>query len=548
MPPQTLVDCFWERLEKDADKPAVFTFVAGQTKSRTWREFAADVFVAAARLQECEVQLGDRVALVSENRYEWLVTDLAILLAGAVHVPVHALLTTDGIVPQLLGCSPKAVIYSKWEHVSKVVAALDDDVAEFVFDKSQQFPEYPPPFLLDSNSQTTEGAKRWLQERRPQISPDSPATLLYTSGTTGEPRGVFLSHRNLYSNAAAVIEAFLPRIDRRLNFLPLSHIFARTCDWYVALVSGTEIGLATSRETILDDCQKFQPTVLNGVPYFFDKVRRNLLEKNPNPSAADLRNALGGKVTLCNVGGAALPDHVFDFYQERGIALRQGYGLTEASPVVTLSTETSFRRGSVGKPIPGVEVRIADDSEILTRGPNVMLGYWNDSAATENAIDQDRWLHTGDLGRIDDDGFLFVTGRRKEMIALASGKKVHPAKVESLLTSDPLILQACVIGEGRNYLTALLVPNPDVLRSEIKRHRLWVFSRRGALRHRRVVEWFDAAVRRTLADLAPWEQVKKFTLLGRGFTIESGELTPKLSLRRDEIERNLRREIDAMYG
>jgi long-chain acyl-CoA synthetase len=542
-PPQTIVDCFWERLEKDAGKPAIWAYWYRTGHGAiSWRRIAEDAFLGAAALHHYGIRPGDRVAQFAENGYEWLVADLSILLSGAVHVPVHAMLPERSVFQQVQDSGAKVLIC--YGNSPPNVEPILDRYFGGSIKTGEDQPRIP-------------AAHRWLPEidatrarlegLRARIRPDDPATLLYTSGTGGEPRGVVLSHGNLYSNAAAIIKVFSPRQDRRLNFLPLSHIFARTCDWYVALVSGTEIGLATSRETILADCQKFQPTVLNGVPYFFDKVRKTLLERNPNPSAEDLQQMLGGKVTLCNVGGAALPDHVFDFYNERGIAMRQGYGLTEASPVVTLSTETSFCRGSVGKPIPGVELKVADDGEILTRGPSVMLGYWNDQAATSEAIDQHGWLHTGDLGRVDDDGFLFVTGRRKELIALASGKKVPVAKVESLLTADPLILQAFVVGEGRNYLTALLVPNPDVIKSEIKRHRLWVFSRRGALSHRRVLEWFNAAVQRTLANLAPWEQVKKFKLLDRGFTFESGELTPKLSLRRDEIERNFAREIDELY-
>ncbi len=552
LPRETIADAFWRCVEEQPNQPAVFTFADGVTRAYSWREIAEQVTRASANLQACKLQPGDRIAQLSENRYEWLVADLAILLLGGVHAPIHAQLPATAVRQQIVDSGAQVLIVSndqQWQriatelHLPELAILSHDDCQAATIGGSVQVVRHK--LLGEVSTDASAVAAQQLAIRRTEIQPESPATLLYTSGTVGEPRGVLLSHRNLFCNAQALIDAFAPqRHLRRLNFLPLSHIFARTCDWYVTIVSGTQVGLATSRESILADCQRFKPQVLNGVPYFFDKVRRSLVEIDDQPETTILPGMLGGELQLCNVGGAALPDHVFDFYRERGITLCQGYGLTEAAPVVTLSTEQQVRRGSVGRPVPGVEVRLAEDGEILTRGPNVMLGYWHDELATQNVL-QSGWLHTGDLGHFDDDGFLYVTGRCKELIVLASGKKVQPAAIESRLTAEPLILQAFVAGEGKNFLTALIVPDFELLVPMVQRHFI-VFSP-DVQEHPTVQGWFATAVERALVGLAPWEQVKKFKLLGRGFTIERGELTPKLSLRRDVIAEHLNEELEKLY-
>ena len=302
------------------------------------------------------------------------------------------------------------------------------------------------------------GAGRILQ-RRPTAdgptasSPDEVATILYTSGTVGEPKGVMLSARNLVSNARSILAAFGANPDElRLNLLPLSHIFARTCDLYVWVFEQSRMGLAESRETVLDDCRKLPPTMLNGVPYFFDKVYRGLCQHGLAEQLGSLKAMLGGNVRMCISGGAAISEPLMAAYRRHGVPLLQGYGLTEASPVVTASTLDADQCGSVGRPLPGVEVRVAGDGEILVRGENVMLGYYQDSAATSAAL-QGGWLHTGDLGSLDEEGFLRITGRKKEIIVTLSGKNIAPNFLESLLTQEPLIAQAMVVGDNRPYLS-----------------------------------------------------------------------------------------------
>jgi long-chain acyl-CoA synthetase len=389
----------------------------------------------------------------------------------------------------------------------------------------------------------------------PGLDPTSVATILYTSGTTGEPKGVMLTQANLISNAVSTVQMFRadddpPRDDYsdkvRLNFLPLSHIFARTCDLYIWLVEGSQLAIAESRETVIADAAAVKPTFMNGVPYFYDRVRRGLEEKGLAHQPGILRQLLGGRIEQCCSGGAALPEHLFDYYYSQGVPLLQGYGLSESSPVISISTQKTSRRGSAGKPIPGVEVKIAEDGEILTRGPHVMPGYYKNEKATAEII-KDGWLYTGDYGRIDDDGFLYITGRKKEIIVTSGGKNIAPVYLESLLTQDPLILQALVIGDSRNYLTALLVTNNETLLAEAATQGIAIGLDQELHSHPEVVALVQERVSQRLTCVSSFEQVRKCTLLARPFTIEAGEMTAKLSLRRKVIEANFAAEIEAMY-
>jgi long-chain acyl-CoA synthetase len=334
--------------------------------------------------------------------------------------------------------------------------------------------------------------------------------------------------------------------DLRLNFLPLSHIFARTCDLYCWLTGGTRMAIAQSRDTVIADCQAVQPTILNGVPHFYDRVYRGLCERGLAGTPGAVRGALGGEIRVCCGGGAALPEHLFDYFHGQGVPLLQGYGLTESSPVITLSSPTAFRRGASGRPIGGIEVKIAPDGEILTRGPHVMLGYYENPAATAEVL-KDGWLYTGDLGRLDDDNFLYITGRKKEILVTLGGKNIAPVFLESLLTQDPLILQALVVGDGRPCLGSLIVPNHDVLRTEIAARGIDVQSPAEALGHPQVLALYHERIRQRLSDVSHYEQVQRFTLLPRAFSIEDGEMTAKLSLRRKIIEQHFAAEIESLY-
>jgi long-chain acyl-CoA synthetase len=305
------------------------------------------------------------------------------------------------------------------------------------------------------------------------------------------------------------------------------------------------MGLAESRETVIADCQAIKPTCMNGVPYFYDKVYRALCAASQQDKPGALKELLGGAVERCCAGGAALPDHLYDYFHAHGVALLQGYGLSESSPVISISTPALHRRRSCGRPIPGIEVRIASDGEIMTRGPHVMRGYYKNEEATAEVL-CDGWLATGDLGRMDDEGFLYITGRKKEILVTSGGKNIAPVYLESLLTEDPLILQAMVVGDARSYLAALIVPNIDVLQSELAGRGLSL-SHEDALNHDEALAILRARIDQRLSCVSPQEQVRKFILLPRPFSIDAGELTPKLSLRRGVIGQRFAAEIEAMY-
>jgi long-chain acyl-CoA synthetase len=543
----TLVHIFLDRVASSGDTTAIWIAKDGAFQPRTWNELANDVFRVATSLVEF-VEPGERVAQLSENRYEWIVCDLAIQLARAIHVPIHAPLASAQVVAQIQDCDAHVVMTSTVEQVDKILVKADDlpgDLRLFCFEHTADVGSVGPfSRLLDEQQGSSDEVIRAAREH---VTPDSIATLLYTSGTTGEPKGVILTQRNLTTNALATLAAIEQTSDDiRVNFLPLSHVFARTCDLYTWIALGSQLALAESRESVIADCQALHPTTLNGVPYFFDKIRRALIEMGKADEPDALRNLLGGEIRFVCSGGAALPDHVFDFFQARDVPILQGYGLTETSPVISVSSLKYLRRGASGKVIQDVEVRIAEDDEILTRGPHLMSGYYQRPEATDEVI-QDGWFHTGDYGDVDEDGFLFVRGRKKEIIVTSGGKNVSPVQLESLLTEDPLILQAIVIGDDRNYLTALIVPDPDRLRDVIIKQKWQIVSPVQALTHPQVIELFDQRIQSQLATVSRYEQVQVFTLLDRGFTIESGEMTPKLSLRRNIIAKNFEAQIEAMY-
>jgi len=548
---ETLVSMFCDRVASDGPKKALHIKRDDKFVPYTWNQIAADARRMAAALVRLGVKPGDRVVQVSENRYEWIILDLAIQLARGIDVAVHSTLTGPQIAFQIINSGAKVVVVSKSEQAQKLVGRdlhLPADIQYLSFDPcSESIGDKPIRQISEIEADVTDADGLAVQARAlKETTPDDLATIIYTSGTTGEPKGVMLSHRNLVSNCRGVLKAFtVEPDDLRVSWLPLSHSFARTSDYYLWIAGGGELALAPNREALIADCQALKPTHLNGVPYFFDKVHRYLLDNNLADKPGALKAMLGGRMKLCCGGGAALPDHVAEFFNKSGVVLVQGYGLTESSPVISTGTMTEHRLGTVGKPIAGVEVRIADDGEILSRGPHIMVGYWNLPEDTAETI-RDGWLHTGDLGCLED-GYLRITGRKKDLIVTAGGKNIAPSYLEGLLTEDPLIAQAVVIGDAKNYLTALIVPDPDNLRAEIIKRQIPVFSPAEALAHPKVYEIYTEAIARRLADVSNAEQVRKFKLLGRGFTPESGELTFKLSLKRNVVLENFAPEIQAMY-
>ena len=518
-PPVTIPELLQATATRAGAQPALGTICDGQLAWRTWAEVDADVRRVAGSLRGAGVGPGDRVVQFAANSYGWILTDLAVLSLGAVHVSLHRTLSEQ----------QARELVERSDAVLLVVAADGDLQADI-------------PVV--THDQLAAGEVGPIDA---EIQPSDLATILYTSGTTGEPRGVMLSHQNLVANTIATTEAVgMDQGETRLCFLPLSHIYARTCDLYSWLFGGSRLVLAESRETIVRDCQLSKPTVLNAVPYFYQKLAQQLQAAGKSEEPAALRQLLGGSMKRCFCGGAAAAPEVETLFEEQGLPLLGGYGLTETSPVVAAASLDTYCSGSVGRPLANLDVRLAADGEVLVRGPSVMLGYWRDESATAQAI-VDGWLHTGDLGAFDAAGNLRIVGRKKEIIVLSTGKNVAPVRVEQLLAGSPLVEYACVVGEGRPCLAALIVPNAAALRAEVRRQRLWVWSKRRAVSHPAVRALYRQELNRMLQPLGGSEQVGPFTILSHAFSIEQGELTPKLSLCRGQIAANFADQIDRMY-
>lgn len=527
---RTIIDWFRYRIARTPDRPALYVKSAGQYSERTWADVGSLVLRAAHALDQWGVSAGDRVVLMSENRLEWIVCDLALQYLSAIHVPLHARLPASQVAEQILHSGATWVIVSGPEQLAKLQATRDRLPADLPCLSFDDCDGLWPQRLICNGSQ-------WLPERldtteedrlnrhaEQHVTPQTLTTILYTSGTSGGPKGVVLSQGNLTSNAEATWPATGEREDDlKMGVLPLSHIFARVCDLYIWIVCGNRLVLAESRESVLEDCQWIRPTWINSVPYFYDQLYQQVA-RLADPGRR-LRQLLGGRMRYCQVGGAAIGKDTFDFFWKHGVPLYPGYGLTEASPVVSVSSRDRVCWGTVGQPPPGIQVRLANDGEILTRGPHVMQGYWRDQAATDQAI-RDGWLHTGDLGTWNDQGLLEIRGRKKELIVTATGQKIQPSHLETLLVQDLSIEQAFVTGDARGFPIALIFPagstTDDSSTVDPQTLRRWIRQR------------IDAC----LAGLARHEQIRRFALLPRPLSIEYGELTPKASLRRSQIAIN----------
>jgi len=534
LPPPTIIAALRQRVTEDADRPALLVDRGRGYEWITWRQIASDAQASAAALRRLGIAASEHVALLGDNRYEFLIGDLALQLLGAVSVPLHTSLTPPQIAAQVAHGDVRWALMADEVQLAKLSASEASLRGAIVWQlvspqarEALHFPVYDWRELLAAEV----ASEDCLSVNDAAVEPNQLATIIYTSGTTGQPKGVMLSHGNLAFNAWATWTTFgNPRDERRFGLLPWSHAFARTCDLYAWIVSGTQLIVGRSRETAIADMQATHPTYLNGVPYFFQKVQRAIAAQGSvGPGVA--RTLLGGAMRACCSGGAPLPGSVFEFYQQQGLPVLEGYGMTEAGPVIATCTEAHFRAGSVGRPLQGVELRIADDGEVLTLGPHVMLGYYKDPVSTAATL-RDGWLHTGDLGRIDADGFLYLHGRKKELIVLSTGRKVAPAVLESLLTQDPLFEQAVVLGDGQKELGALVLLKRDSL-SEIS----------GAS----VREQLRSRAAHLLRDRPPHEQIRQFAVLEEPLTVEAGELSAKQSLCRARINARHEQKIAALF-
>jgi long-chain acyl-CoA synthetase len=542
-------------------------------------------------LKQLGLEKGDKIILLSENRPEWVMADLAHLCLGAITVPIYTSLVPEQIRYIIDDADAKAVIVSNEEQWKKIEAIKPTlaKVRHFIV-----FPDAAPGGVL-SLSQVLELGRK-LDEQNPglfeslalAVKRDDEASLIYTSGTTGAPKGVILTHSNFLSNVESVLEIIdVSDKDTVLSFLPLSHVLERTVT-FAYIYRGCSIGYAESLETLAANLPEVRPHIMVAVPRVLEKFYarvmdtvlsgsalkkriffwalkvgreygRRKLNKDPVPRGLERKRSLahklvfskiikktGGRVRFFVSGGAPLSSDIAEFFYALGIVVLEGYGLTETSPVISANTFENLRFGTVGKPIPGVEVMIAPDGEILTRGPHVMKGYYKKEAETKEAL-EGGWLHTGDIGHVDEDGFLVITDRKKDIIVTAGGKNIAPQPIENLLRMNSYISNAVVLGDRRRFVCALVVPDFEKLEQYARFHNISYRDRADLVRNEQVANFIKAEVDRATPNLASYEKIKRIALLDREFEIEKDEMTPSLKVKRSVVERKYKGLIDSLY-
>jgi long-chain acyl-CoA synthetase len=593
---RTLCDLFYYSVETHRKPEHLKIKRDGAWRAVSSEELKRVVEELSLGLRGLGVEAGDRVAILSENRPEWVYADLATLCAAAVDVPIYATLTPPQVLYILGDSESKVLIVSTAAQARKVaeIRAQARNLRHVIrMDDGPDFPDWTVS-LAEVRARGREALAREpeaVRRRAAQVKPEDLATLIYTSGTTGDPKGVMLTHRNLVSNVDAAHAAFpeFGAADTVLSFLPLCHVFERTGGYYIMLKSGATIAYAESNEKVPENMLEVRPTLMCSVPRLYEKMyarvnekvaadpplRRRIfrwalgvgrehfrrqVEKRPAGALLKLKFALadrlvfskikartGGRLRLFISGGAPLAREIAEFFGAAGLLVCEGYGLTESSPVISVNRPDDLRPGSVGKPLPGVELKIADDGEILTRGPHVMKGYFKKPEATAEAIDADGWLHTGDVGVLDQ-GFLVITDRKKDIIVTSGGKNIAPQPIENLLKTHPLITEVVMVGNRRHFPSALIVPNFETLANWAREHGVSYQSPEELIARPEVVALYDETVQGATTHLAQFEKIKKIALLPREFTLEAGELTPTLKVKRRFVEKKYKELIDRMYA
>jgi long-chain acyl-CoA synthetase len=594
MTPTTLTALFFDAVDRYAGHPAAFRYKAnGGWRAVTHREAEDRVRALSLGLRELGLRPGDRVAILSETRLEWALADYACLCARTADVPIYPTLPAGQVEYILRDSGAAAVFCSTPEQVEKVATirsglpALRHVIA---FAPGAGGADVLPLAELEARGRAAAARYPRFREEALAAAPDDLATLIYTSGTTGQPKGVMLTHHNICSNVAACLEVLrVTEEDSCLAWLPLSHILERMVEYYFLHV-GVTIAYAESVDAVAANLLEVQPTVVVAVPRLYEKVYARVLERAlaggalkrriflwakrageawatyrlaeiPVPLTLRLRHAIadrlvfaklraatGGRVRLFVSGSAPLSPEIARFFYGAGMPVIEGYGLTETSPVLTLNPLERPKLGTVGKPIPGVEIKIAPDGEILARGPNIMRGYYNRPDETREAIDADGWFHTGDIGELDADGYLKITDRKKDLIKTAGGKYIAPQPIENAVKLNKFVANAVVLGDQRKFPIILVVPNFDALEPWARERQLAYRSRAELLALPDVQSKVEREVMGCLRDLAKFEMPKKVVLIERDFTIESGELTPTLKVKRRQVEKNYKALIDRVYA
>ncbi len=572
---------------------AVMVKQDGAYKSLSHKFFRQRVFLFGRGLMALGVKPGEHVALMAETRFEWAVADLGVMGAAGVTVPVYPTLLADqagwildnsdavGVVVSTKAQAEKALAARQHAPNLKFIICMEEDggeVGEDVLTMTE----------VESRGARTDNEGEFIERWR-AIQLEDTLTIIYTSGTTGNPKGVTLTHGNLLANVEAC-QPLLPFStgDVHLSHLPLCHVFERMAGYYSLILRGVTIAYAEDIRTVPQNMLEVKPTLIMSVPRLYEKiyaaimshasalglVKRGLFrwalgvgrkaatyrnESKPLPGLlarkwrmadklvlSKVRQKLGGRLGYAVSGGAPLSREVGELFLSLGVKLVEGYGLTETAPVLTFNTPIRNKPGTVGPPLEGVEIRIADDGEILARGPNVMKGYYKNPEATAEVIDEDGWFHTGDIGLLDEDNFLRITDRKKDIVITSGGKNIAPQPLENALKLSPLIEQAVVVADQRPFVAALLTPPWETLADWAPRNN-WPEDPNELVRHQPFLEAMEIEVTQQMTEFAHYEKVKKFSVLPVPFSIETGELTPSLKVKRKVVYEKYAAEIDELY-
>lgn len=554
-------------------------------------EFADRVKCFSLGLRDLGLEAGDKLIVLSNNRPEWVISDMANLCLGGITVPIYTSLIPEQIKYIIDDSDAKIVVVSdqgQWQKIEAIKSELTK-VTSYITCLSEA-PEGVLTFaqVLERGRKMDKQNPGLFEKMALEVKPDAVASIIYTSGTTGPPKGVMLTHSNIFSNVKTC-SSLLPfkDTDTALSFLPLSHILERM-GMFVYLYNGMSIGFAESMDTLGENLLEIRPHIMVNVPRVLEKIYAKIIDNVQASSSLkrkiffwavkvgkkygrkkilnqpiskllqfkrNLANKLvfskvyaktGGRVRFFLCGGAPLSKDIGEFFYAIGLTVMEGYGLTETSPVISANTFENLKFGTVGKPIPGVEVRIDEDGEILTKGPNVMNGYYKREAASREAF-EGGWFHTGDIGHFDEEGFLVITDRKKDIIVTSGGKNVAPQPIEGILNLNPYISNALVIGDRRKFISALVVPDFEKLEEYAKQNNISFEDHCDLVKKEEIVRFIQEQVDRSASNLASYEKVKKIALLDKEFEIEKGEITPTLKVKRNIVEEKHKGIIDALY-
>ncbi|UCH65375.1 MAG: long-chain fatty acid--CoA ligase [Ignavibacterium sp.] len=584
-----------EEYGKSTDKDLLRYKVDGKYTGISYAKFKEETDNFGFGVSTLGLKREDKVAIIAENRPEWVYSDMGTLALGSVNVPLYPSLTSESVEYILNNSESKGVIVSNQFQLNKLLK-IRDNCSHLKFIIIMNETDFEPSIkdlysfkqIQEKGIEKKNESPNLLKENMKLVKEEDVCTIIYTSGTTGVPKGVVLTHKNIMSNVTSALETFpITKDDVFLSFLPLCHIFERMTGYYTAFASGGTVCYAESIEKVATNLIEVKPTIMTSVPRLFERIYSRIIknvESQPEkkqkiffsainigteyakakktgkiPLALRIKNKVasklvfkklvertGGNVRFFVSGGAALSRDLGEFFEAVGIKIIEGYGLTESSPVISANRVDDYKFGSVGKPLPGVEVKIASDGEILAKGPNIMQGYYKNKKETEETI-KDGWLHTGDIGVFDSDGFLMITDRKKHLFKTTAGKYIAPTHIENTFLASKYIDQFIVIGDRRMFLSALIVPDFEAVKEYADSNKIPYADEKDLVKNDTIYKLLEDDMVQFQKKLANYERVRKFVLLDRPFTIDSGEITPSMKIKRKIVEENYNDLIEMMY-